>query len=154
MIIILQVTTTTDPVDVFKKSLHVQGPEDGNRPQDGNEGISLYGRTTKHNVCIKYCRQENNNNNNVYITYIFTQISIELKGNDRNLLFNLMEEIRGLSEFNMATEVNRTTELSAELDNDVIATNTQLIMLYSLVQVLERVCQYNYSMDRIMYSFC
>ncbi len=57
-------------------------------------------------------------NNNVYITYIFTQISIELKGNDRNLLLSLMEEIKGLPEFNMVTEVNRTTRVT-ELSSGV-----------------------------------
>ncbi len=52
--------------------------------------------------------------NNVYIPYTVTQnlISIELKGSDRNFIFNLMEEIKELPEFKMATEDNRTTEFS------------------------------------------
>ncbi len=50
----------------------------------------------------------------IIYTYVFTQnlISIELKGSDRNLLFNLIEEIKALPEFNMATEFSRSTEVN------------------------------------------
>ncbi len=58
---------------------------------------------TKYHVCLKYRIMENLVSDGLLEPFIFnTQISIEVRGNDQNLLFNLMEEIKELSEFRTA----------------------------------------------------